>query len=73
MEDKDNEENNINETDLKLRNLGRWNNKIYYFDDMYPVSTVKAMAIRSKFLIPKFVTSPPPFPAKLDNSVQSKN
>ena len=72
------EEENINSTctsqeGLKIRNLGRWNNKIYYFDDKFPVSTVKAMAIRSKFLIPKFVTSPPSFPTKLDNSIQSKN
>jgi hypothetical protein len=63
----------MSQKDLKIRNLGRWNNKIYYFDDKYPVSTVKAMAIRSKFLIPKFVTSPPSFPTKLDNSIQSKN
>lgn len=63
----------IDEYNSTTKNLGRWKNKIYYFPKQYPVSSVKAMAVRSKFLIPKFVSAPPPFPENVNNSQKSKN
>ena len=67
------EEEPIPEQENTNKNIGRFNNKIYYFPEKYPVSKVKAMSIRSKFLIPKFVSAPPPFPDNVNNSQKSKN
>jgi len=67
------EEEPIPQQENTIKNIGRFNNKIYYFPEKYPVSKVKVMSIRSKFLIPKFVSAPPPFPDNVNNSQKSKN